>query len=76
MVKHTVEDCRLSMGTRKTTAEEIRLRYHYRSLVLRGKADISFETARRLIGPDCVYRLYSTVDLKKRQGKRRGPRKG
>ena len=46
-------------------AEEIRLRYRYRDLIIRGKIRISFEAARKLVGPDCAYHLYSVVDLKK-----------
>jgi hypothetical protein len=39
-------------------SEEIRLRYLYRSLVLRGKVRISLESARKLVGPDCAFHLY------------------
>jgi hypothetical protein len=42
-------------------SEEIRLRYLYRGLILSGKARLSFESARRLIGPDCAYRLYGVA---------------
>jgi hypothetical protein len=48
-------------------AEEIRIRYLYRHLVLRGKVRVSVESARRLIGPDCAYHLYSVMDMKKRK---------
>ena len=61
----------MSIASRKTAAEEIRLRYHYRSMVLREKTNLSFEAALRLIGPDCAYRLYSAVDLKKLPGTRK-----
>jgi hypothetical protein len=40
-------------------SEEIRLRYLYRRLVIDGKARLSFEAARRLVGPDCAYHLYA-----------------
>ena len=46
-------------------AEEIRLRYRYRDLIIRGKIRISFEGARKLVGPDCAYHLYSVVDRKR-----------
>ena len=46
-------------------SEEIRLRYLYRSLILRGKARLSLDAARRLVGPDCAYHLYGIVGLKK-----------
>jgi len=51
----------------KKKAEEIRIRYLYRHLILRGKVKVSFESARRLVGPDCAYHLYSVMDLKKRK---------
>jgi hypothetical protein len=52
------------------TADEIRIRYLYRGLILRGKVALSLEAARRLIGPDCAYHLYSVMGGKK-AGKRR-----
>ncbi len=42
-------------------SEEIRLRYLYRRLILDGKANISFEGARSLVGPDCAYHLYAVI---------------
>jgi hypothetical protein len=45
-------------------AEEARIRYLYRDLVLRGKITLPFRAAVKLIGPDCAYRLYSTMGLK------------
>jgi hypothetical protein len=51
----------------KIRAEEIRIRYLYRHLILRGKVKVSFETARRLVGPDCAYHLYPVIDLEKRK---------
>jgi hypothetical protein len=51
----------------KRSGEEIRLRYLYRNLILNGKIRLSLESARRLVGPDCAYRLYSVVDLKKKK---------
>jgi len=47
------------------TGEEIRIRYLYRSLILRGKVVLSLEAARGLIGPDCAYHLYSLMGGKK-----------
>ena len=43
------------------TSEEIRLRYLYRDLILRGKARVSVESARNLIGPDCAFHLYGRM---------------
>lgn len=39
-------------------AEEVRLRYLYRSLILRGRLRLSRAAAVSLIGPDCAYHLY------------------
>jgi hypothetical protein len=38
--------------------ETLRLRYHYRRLILLGRATLPLETARRIVGPDCAYHLY------------------
>ena len=43
-----------------TTPEEIRLRYLYRTVILRGKVRLPIEDAKKLVGPDCAYHLYST----------------
>jgi len=48
---------------------EIRLRYLYRKLVLEGKAVLSFESAKKLIGPDCAFHLYAIIDSKKTKRK-------
>jgi hypothetical protein len=56
-------------------SEEIRLRYLYRRLIIEGKAKISFEAARRLVGPDCAYHLYSVVSDGKQAGTTRSRRK-
>jgi hypothetical protein len=47
--------------------EEIRLRYLYRNLILSGKVRLPFESARRLVGPDCAYHLYGVVDMKRKK---------
>ncbi len=52
------------------TSEEIRLRYLYRKLILEGKVALSFESAKKIIGPDCAYHLYSAPGLKKKTKKR------
>jgi hypothetical protein len=49
-------------------SEEIRLRYLYRRLLIDGKVRISFEAARRLVGPDCAYHLYAVVGKTERNG--------
>jgi len=42
--------------------EEIRLRYLYRSFILRGKVRLPLEDAKKLVGPDCAFHLYATVE--------------
>jgi hypothetical protein len=42
-------------------SEEIRIRYQYRKLILSGKARISLDAARALVGPDCAYHLYGLI---------------
>jgi hypothetical protein len=58
---------KIMRGRMNTKADEIRIRYLYRHLILRGMAKVSFESARRLVGPDCAYHLYSAMGLKKRK---------
>jgi hypothetical protein len=38
--------------------DALRLRYHYRRLILLGRAVLPLEMARRIVGPDCAYHLY------------------
>jgi hypothetical protein len=42
----------------KPEAEEARLRYLYRQLILRGKLRLPRHAAVKLVGPDCAYHLY------------------
>jgi len=42
----------------RDAAEEIRVRYRYRRLILDRAARVSLDVARRLVGPDCAYHLY------------------
>jgi hypothetical protein len=39
--------------------EEIRLRYLYRTAILRGRVRVTLDAARRLVGPDCAFHLYA-----------------
>ncbi len=48
------------------TAEEIRLRYLYRAMILRGKIKLSLESAKALVGPDCAFHLYSVMGGRKK----------
>jgi hypothetical protein len=43
----------------RPSSEEIRIRQLYRSLILLGKARISLESARGLVGQDSAYHLYT-----------------
>ncbi len=52
-------------------AEQIRLRYLYRTKLLRGEIKVPLGTAKKLVGPDCVYHLYSTFETEKRKTKPR-----
>jgi hypothetical protein len=45
----------------RSASSDTRLRYLYRRLILQGRARISLEAARRLVGPDCAYHLYSRL---------------
>ncbi len=61
----------------RNKSEEIRLRYLYRSLILSGKARVSLESARRLVGPDCAYHLYGVISAgKNKKGPLTGLTKG
>ena len=53
-------------------AEEARLRYLYRDLVLQKKIKLPYEAAVKLVGPDCAYHLYSVVDMGEVQLRRSG----
>lgn len=52
---------------RSSRSEEIRLRWFYRDLVMRGKTQLSLDAAKRLIGPDCAYHLYAFLKRKRRR---------
>jgi hypothetical protein len=43
-----------------SSPEEVRLRYLYRRLVLRGGVQMPMDAARKLVGPDCAFHLYAT----------------
>jgi hypothetical protein len=50
-----------------------RILYRYRRLILLGRLEVTHDAARRLVGPDCAYRLYGRGNVKPRRS-RRGPR--
>lgn len=41
----------------------MRIRYLYRDLVLRKQIRLPLEGARKIVGPDCAYHLYSLADF-------------
>ncbi|MEN8265204.1 MAG: hypothetical protein ABFR82_17295 [Nitrospirota bacterium] len=45
-------------------AEEIRIKYLYRNLILKKKVKLPLEASMKIIGPDCAYHLYSITDFK------------
>ncbi len=45
-------------AARSNHAAALRILSQYRRLVLLGKASLPFGSARRLLGPDCVFHLY------------------
>lgn len=47
-------------------SEEIRIRYKYRQMILNGKARISLDSARALVGPDSAYHLYGLLRRSRR----------
>jgi len=51
----------------KPKAEQIRIRYLYRRMILNGEIKVHRHTARKLIGPDCAYHLYGRLTEPKDQ---------
>jgi hypothetical protein len=51
-----------TMASMGNSPEEIRLRYLYRRIILRGGVRLPLEDAKKLVGPDCAYHLYSTAN--------------
>ena len=48
------------MNEEENSQDEIRKKYLYRSLIVKGQIRVREKKAtRRLIGPDCAYHLYS-----------------
>jgi len=43
----------------------------YRKLILLGRLRVPLDAARRLVGPDCAYRLYGRVTPRKKRTRRR-----
>ncbi len=50
-----------------------RILYRYRRLILLGRLEVPHDAARRLVGPDCAYRLYGRGNVKARRSRQRPP---
>jgi hypothetical protein len=46
-------------------AEKIRIRYKYRQLVIKGKVRLPADAVRKMVGPDCMYKLYGLTGEKR-----------
>jgi hypothetical protein len=57
--------------TRGEEIEARRILAGYKRLVLLGKARLPLEEARRIVGPDCAYHLYSRPAGRTRRARRR-----
>lgn len=42
-------------------AEQMRIKYKYRMMIMKGKVWINYKGAAQLIGPDCAFHLYSSI---------------
>ncbi|MBF0319775.1 MAG: hypothetical protein HQL01_08235 [Nitrospirae bacterium] len=51
-------------------AEQMRIKYKYRTMIIKGKVWIHYKGALRLVGPDCAFHLYSGVRSSGRTGAR------
>ena len=59
------------MSDSTETAEILRKRCRYRELILSGKLVLPHDRAAQLLGPDCLYHLYSVPRPKSRVRKKR-----
>jgi hypothetical protein len=53
----------MSLASRAQSAEILRIQSRYKRLVLMGKVSLPWAIARRLVGPDCAYHLYSHAEV-------------
>ncbi len=53
----------------KEDAEIIRKLYYYKKLIREGKIDLPIEVAKKFIGPDTAYHLYSKGKIQKKNKK-------
>ncbi len=52
-------------------AEILRKKHKYRELILSGRLRLPHEKAAKLVGPDCLYRLYGQPDHESCQRRKR-----
>jgi hypothetical protein len=57
--------------TRQDEIESRRVLARYKRLILLGTARLPLEVARRIVGPDCAYHLYSLRGDPRRRHRRR-----
>jgi hypothetical protein len=57
--------------TRRDEIEARRILAQYKRLILLGTARLPLEPARRIVGPDCAYHLYSRATGRTRPARRR-----
>lgn len=46
---------------KSSKAELLRMRYKYREFILKGKLKVPLSVAKKLLGPDTAYHLYSQL---------------
>jgi hypothetical protein len=52
-------------------AEILRKKYRYRELILSGRLVLPHESAARLLGPDCLYHLYTVKNRSTSKNRKR-----
>ena len=61
--------------TREDEAEVMRKKYRYRQLILSGRLKLSQKRAAQLLGPDCLYHLYSVEEAEMPRPRQKKPRR-
>ncbi|MCI4627213.1 MAG: hypothetical protein L3V56_14810 [Candidatus Magnetoovum sp. WYHC-5] len=44
-------------------AQNARLKYKYRNMIMKGIIRLPYKGAEALVGPDCAYHLYSKINI-------------
>jgi hypothetical protein len=60
-----------SFDESRDEAEIMRIKYRYRQLLLAGKISLPHQSAAKLVGPDCLYHLYSVSETKESRPKQK-----